>query len=88
MNDQHFMLTVYSDFYKGYSIHAESDLISTRLFLTMGADTHPRLFLTELSNVEFVESIRGGKWNEYLRSLVTPDVEKDFDSVNESYPGD
>ena len=54
----------------------------------MGADTHPRLFLTELSNVEFVERISGGKWNEYLRSLITLDVEKEFNIVNESYPED
>ena len=45
MNEQHFMLTVYSNFYKGYSVHAESDFTITRLYLTLGVDTHPRLFL-------------------------------------------
>lgn len=44
MNEQHFMLTVYSNFYKGYSVHAESDFTITRLYLTLGVDTHPRLF--------------------------------------------
>lgn len=86
MESQHFVLTVYSDFYKGYSVHAESDLISTRLYLTMGADTHPRLFLTELSNVKFVNEVSSGKWNEYLRDLISPDVEREFMLVNEAYP--
>ena len=84
MNSQHFMLTVYSDFYKSYSVHAESDLIYTRLFLTLGVDTHPRLFLTEISNIEFVDMMDDGRWKEYLKKLITPDVEKEFGIVNES----
>lgn len=80
------MLTVYSDFYKTYSVHAESDLINTRLFLTLGADTHPRLFLTELPNIEFVDILKDGRWKEYLKNLITPDIEKEFGIVNDSYP--
>ncbi len=88
MKEQHFSLTVYSEFYKGYSVQAESDLINTRLFLTMGADTHPRLFLTELSNREMVEMIELGTVEECLKNLITEETEKQFDIVNNSYPVD
>ena len=82
MNEQHFMLTVYSNFYKGYSVHAESDFTITRLYLTLGVDTHPRLFLDEISNNEIANKIDTGEWEEYLKNLITIDVEKEFNIVN------
>ena len=88
MNEQHFMLTVYSNFYKGYSVHAESDFTITRLYLTLGVDTHPRLFLDEISNNEIANKIDTGEWEEYLKNLITIDVETEFNIVNRSYPAD
>lgn len=86
MNVQHFMLTVYSNFYKEYSVHAESDLTTTRLYLTMGVDTHPRLYLDEISNQEIANMIDLEEWEEYLKNLITIDMEKEFTVVNSSYP--
>ena len=60
----------------------------TRLYLTLGVDTHPRLFLDEISNNEIANKIDTGEWEEYLKNLITIDVEKEFNIVNRSYPAD
>lgn len=90
MNKQNLLLAIYEVGYKNikYEVHAEIGLVNTCFYLTY-PNSHPRVFLTEMSNKEIADMKDLGYWESFIKHELIDDLDvKRLIVVNNSYPDD